>query len=92
MKNFFSYLRLPASSNNEQVLEALSQVPEDQYDIHHVLSDDLSMTHYKRVHLQCTAMAVLLASVKEEDEILNHMEWQKRLGEFNVLEGRADNG
>ena len=90
MKNFFSYLRLPASSDNEQLLEALSQLPDNEDDIHHVFSDDLSMTHYKRVHLQCTAMAVLLASIKEEDEILDKMQWQKRLSEFNVLENRAD--
>ncbi|MEE9336149.1 MAG: hypothetical protein V3U65_18840 [Granulosicoccaceae bacterium] len=89
MRNFFSYLRLPASSNNNQVLEALSNVPHDEYDIHHVLSDDVSTTHYKRVHLQCTAMAVLLASAKEDDDILDKMQWQQRLSEFNVLESRA---
>lgn len=90
MRNFFSYLRLPASSNTNQLREALNNVPDDEYDIHHVLSDDLSMTHYKRVHLQCTAMAVLLASVKEEDDILDKLRWQQRLSEFSLLEGRAD--
>lgn len=90
MRNFFSHLRLSSSSDNDQVLEALSQVPDDEYDIHHVLSDDLSMAHYKRVHLQCTAMAVLLASVKDEGDIIDKTKWQQRLNEFNVLEGRAD--
>lgn len=90
MRNFFSHLRLSSSSDNDQVLEALSQVPDDEYDIHHVLSDDLSMVHYKRVHLQCTAMAVLLASVKDEGDIIDKTKWQQRLNEFNVLEGRAD--
>ena len=85
MKNFFSYLRLPASSDNNQVLEALSQVPDDEYDIHHVMSNNLSMTHYRRVHLQCTAMAVLVASEEEEDEVLDKALWQMRLREFNVM-------
>ena len=90
MRNFFSQLRLPASSDNDQVLEALSQLPDDEDDIHHVLTNDLTMAHYKRVHLQCTAMAVLLASVKEEEDILDKLQWQRRLSEFNALEARAD--
>lgn len=72
------------------MLNALSDVPNNELDIHYVLSDDLSMTHYKRVHLQCSAMAVLLASVKEDDDILDKAKWQQRLNEFNVLEGQAD--
>lgn len=90
MRNFFSYLRLSSSSDKSQVLNALSDVPNNELDIHYVLSDDLSMTHYKRVHLQCSAMAVLLASVKEDDDILDKAKWQQRLNEFNVLEGQAD--
>jgi len=90
VRNFFSYLRLPVSSNSDQLNKALHHVPDDEYDIHHVMSDAFTLTHYKRVHLQCTAMAVLLASEKDDDDILDKLRWRQRLSEFNVLEGRTE--
>jgi hypothetical protein len=90
MRNFFAYLRLPASSDAQTLQSSLTDVPDDEHDVHYVLSDETALTHYRRVHQQCQAMAVLLSTTTDDDGMLNKSQWQKRLSEFGVDDDQID--
>ena len=90
MRNLFAYLQLPASSNTQTVQARLAEVPDEEFDMHHVLSNETTLTHYRRVHQQCNAMAVLLSTMSDESAVLNTAQWHQRLGEFDVEDDQID--
>lgn len=90
MRNFFAYLQLPASTDTQTLQASLAEVPDDEHDLHYVLSDETALTHYRRVHQQCSAMAVLLSTMSDESAVLNYAQWQQRLGEFSVVDDQID--